>query len=160
LSGTYGTLSTDALLVTEEARSAAYEDGGLRARGWGFKVTRDFRFTLNSGVLRASQSHRPLLEKWKDLLGTPEYVAAQSLDWRVCPPHLLGDQDVLTALLCGSEFGDVPVRVLRRGPDVVQYYGLACYTLRERLGNILDGGPTFIHSQGFKPWRMRGVDDG
>src|SRR5262249_7797945 len=56
LSGTYGTLSTDALLVTEEARSAAYEDGGLRARGWGFKVTRDFRFTLNSGVLRASQS--------------------------------------------------------------------------------------------------------
>jgi len=160
LSRTYGGVSTDVLMVTEEARSAAYEDRGLRARGWGFQVSRDFRFTLNSGVIRASQSHRPLLEKWKNLLGAPEYVAAQSLDWRVCPPHLLGDQDILTPLFCGSEFAGVPVRVLRRGPDVVQYYGLACYTLRERLGNAFNGGPTFIHSQGFKPWRSATADGG
>lgn len=155
LQHTYRHLSGDTLLAAEEALSAAYADYGQRARGWGFAVARHFRFNLNSCVLRVSRVHIELLSRWQALLDSPEYRAAQGLDWRVCPPHMLGDQDVLTALLCAVEFAHVPVHVLRRGPDIIQYYGLSAYTLRERLGNAVNGGPTFVHSQGFKPWRRR-----
>jgi hypothetical protein len=159
LAANYGSIERDVLLVTEEALSANYRDGGMRARHWGFEVARDFRFTLNSGVMRVSAAHRTLLEKWQVLLESPEYRAAQSLDWTVRPAHLKGDQDVLTALLCGADFASVSTHVLRRGPDIVQYLGPFCYTLRERVGNLFDGGPTFIHSQGFKPWRNALWDD-
>lgn len=158
LAAVYGAVDSRMFLASEEALSAAYEDSGRRARAWGFEAVRDFHFTLNSGVMRVSACHRALLQRWRGLLESPEYRAAQLLDWRVCPAHLVGDQDVLTALLCSAEFGDVPVRVLRRGPDIVQYYGPYCYTLRERLGNVFNGGPTFIHSQGFKPWRTSPPD--
>jgi hypothetical protein len=153
LSATYGAVPKEIFMATEEALSAAYLDGGARARAWGFTPARNFNFTLNSGVLRASMEHIGLLKRWKTLLESAQYRDAQALGWRNCPAHLLGDQDVLTALLCASEFAEIPVRVLRRGPDIIQYYGLACYTLRERLGNAFNGGPTFVHSQGFKPWR-------
>jgi hypothetical protein len=153
LAATYSGISREKFLVTEEALSAAYDDDGRRARAWGFEPVRNFHFTLNSGVIRASACHRLLLQRWRSLLESSEYQAARVLDWRVCPAHLLGDQDVLTALLCGPEFGTVDVHVLRRGPDVVQCLGPFCYTLRERLGNVYDAGPSFVHSQGFKPWR-------
>ena len=71
------------------------------------------------------------------------------------PIHMRGDQDVLTALLTSTEFAHVPLRVLRRGKDIVQFDGVWGYTTAERLRNLLGDGPTFIHSMGCKPWVAR-----
>ncbi|MDX2100218.1 MAG: hypothetical protein SFW36_20775, partial [Leptolyngbyaceae cyanobacterium bins.59] len=66
--------------------------------------------------------------------------------------HLFGDQDILTALLSSPEFSGVPLKILRRGQGIIQYFGPAGYTLQERLLNLFQGLPPFIHSQGEKPW--------
>ena len=149
----YKQLNARLLLATEEALSGSYKDYGARARGWGFYPSRHFGFTLNSGVLRASREHIALLLNWREMLESPEYLGAQLLDWERRPLHLAGDQDILTALLCSEKYAHIGVHILQRGSDIIQYYGSSCYTVRERLGNLVNGGPTFVHSQGFKPWR-------
>ena len=68
------------------------------------------------------------------------------------PRHMFSDQDVLTALLCSEEFHNVPVMILRRGRDILQYYGEMGFTLAERIICMLNGMPTFLHQQGSKPW--------
>lgn len=153
----YGKWDTGMFLATEEALSGGYYDRGLRARGWGLEPVRDFGHALNSGVLRASREHMPLLLGWCELLQSPEYRTAQLLEFARRPLHLAGDQDLLTALLCSEKYAHIRVRILRRGSDIVQYYGGCCYTVRERFGNFVYGGPTFVHSQGFKPWRSADV---
>ena len=153
LNSRYKQLDRRLFLAAEEALSGSYEDHGARARGWGFYPSRNFGFPLNSGVLRASREHIALLLKWREMLESPEYRSVQLLDWEQRPLHLAGDQDVLTALLCSEQYAHTDVHILQRGSDIIQYYGSSCYTVRERLGNLLNGGPTFVHSQGFKPWR-------
>lgn len=149
----FSNLGHDDLVVTEEALYGYYSDAdGLRARGWGFRVGRRLPFTLNSGVIRATAAHRDLLCRWKDLLSSDQYKTAQRLPWYERPVHLYGDQDVLTALLASVEYSQVPVKILRRGRDIIQFFGPYGYTVRERLGHIARGLPTFIHSQVGKPW--------
>jgi hypothetical protein len=149
-------LNTNVLLVTEEALWGGQDDtGALRARLWKFPIKRSFPFVLNTAVMRVTQNHIPLLERWKTLLESPEYKRAQAQPWNTRPRHMLSDQDVLTALLCCEEFHDIPVKVLRRGRDIIQYFGLYGFTLAERVTCIMRGMPKFIHAQGSKPW-LRG----
>ena len=146
-------LDSATLVISEEALWGKRDDArALRARLWGFAVKRSFPFTLNSAVLRVTHAHTPLLERWKALLESPEYRAAQQLPWNVRPAHMLGDQDVLTGLLCSKEFSGIPVKILRRGADIIQYFGPYGFTLAERAVCMARGMPTFIHSQGAKPW--------
>jgi hypothetical protein len=141
------------LVITEEALWTPYRDpDGMRARMWGFKVGRVFPFTLNTGVLRATNSHYSLMTKWRELLESEEYRSAQRQDWRSRPLHMVSDQDVLTALLASEEFADIPVEILLRGRDIVQFFGPYGYTLRERLIHMTGRQPSFIHAQGPKPW--------
>jgi len=65
---------------------------------------------------------------------------------------MFSDQDVLTALLSSEEFHDVPVKILRRGYDIIQYYEQMGFTVAERIIWTLRGMPTFLHQQGWKPW--------
>ena len=65
---------------------------------------------------------------------------------------MLSDQDVLTALLSSEEFHTVPVKLLRRGSGIIQYFGKFGFTLAERVTCMLRGMPIFIHSQHWKPW--------
>ena len=65
---------------------------------------------------------------------------------------MLGDQDVLTSLLASERFSDIPLKVLRRGKDILQCMGLTGFTVFERLRAVFYGLPTFIHSQASKPW--------
>ena len=68
---------------------------------------------------------------------------------------MLGDQDVLTALLTSTEFAQVPLRILRRGEHIIQFDGVWGYTTAERTRNLLGDGPTFVHSMAGKPWVAR-----
>ena len=146
-------LDEGAVVVTEEALWTPYGDpDALRARMWGFEVGRVLPFALNSGIVRMTGAHRALLRKWRTLLESDEYRAAQRQDWHSRPLHMISDQDVLTALLASKEFADIPLRILHRGNDIVQYFGPYGYTLRERLMHAIGRKPAFIHSQGPKPW--------
>jgi hypothetical protein len=66
---------------------------------------------------------------------------------------MVGDQDVLTALLSSEEFHTIPVKLLRRGSGVIQYFSAFGFTLAERVTCMVKGMPIFIHAQGVdKPW--------
>lgn len=141
------------MVLTEEALSGAHGDpDGLRARLWGLRVGRSLPFTVNTGVLRATTSHADLLRRWVSLLEDERYRAAQRMNWFERPPHLLGDQDVLTALLASEEYVTIPIQFLRRGKNIIQFVPPRGYTLSERWYSILHEMPPFIHSQGVKPW--------
>lgn len=144
------------IIFTEEASWGASDDAdGRRAKGWGFAVGRVLPFTANSCVLKLSTVHRGLIEAWRELLLHPDYRAAQASDWTTRPPHMMGDQDVLTALLCSERFADIPVKILRRGKDILQLFGPLCFSVKERLTVLTTGLPYFIHAQGTKPWKVR-----
>jgi len=130
------------------------DDNALRARLWGIPVGRVLPFALSSGVVRATMDHRRLLQRWWELLQTEKYQQVQRMKWKERPIHMLGDQDVLTALLTSEEFSQVPIRVLRRGKHVIQFDGIYGYTVAERMRNLLGDGPAMIHSGASKPWSV------
>jgi hypothetical protein len=154
-------LPVETMVVAEEALYGAHEDpDGMRARNWGFETGRILPFCINSCVLRVTPLHRPLLERWRDLLQTYMYRVYQKYDWGSRPPHMFGDQDVLTALLASREFSDIPVRILLRGPDILQFFGPCGYTVAERAAHLVSGLPPFVHAQVVKPWNSHEVTGG
>jgi hypothetical protein len=82
------------------------------------------------------------------------YRAAQDKPWYMRPPHLLGDQDVLEALLASTEFSHVPVAVLSRRRDIAQCHGPSDYAPLDRFRALVRGSgpPPLIRAQGQKPW--------
>jgi Nucleotide-diphospho-sugar transferase len=149
-------LKSDVLVATEDALGDERDDrNALRARLWGFPVGRVLPFGLNTGVLRVSRNHYHLMERWWKLLHSNTYQDYQKRPWRERPVHMLGDQDVLTALLTSKEFSQIPIHVLQRGNHILQFNGVYGYTVAERIGNLLADRPVFIHSFGGKPWSER-----
>ena len=146
-------LGRDILVATENTLvDERCDQNALRARLWGFPVGRVFPFSLNSCVVRVTKSHYPLMERWWELLQSPTYQKLQRKEWRQRPIHMLGDQDVLTALLTSQNFSDIPVEILRRGKDIIQFDGIYGYTVAERICNLLGYRPAFVHSCAGKPW--------
>lgn len=148
-----GKLSDATLAITEEALYGRYRDESYRARAWGFEVGRTLPFNLNTGIVRVTQHHVLLLQKWIELLENERYLKVQTLPAEQKPFHLFGDQDVLTALLASQAFSDIPLQILRRGEGIIQYFGPAGFTVSERLTALTKGLPPFIHAQRDKPWR-------
>ena len=149
----FESLDRQSIAITEESLWGSPDDhDALRARLWGFEVGRAFPFTLNSAVIRVTAFHRHLLERWRAVLVSDAYRSFQSIPTADRPVHMMGDQDVLTALLSSKEFATVPVAFLLRGTHIIQFFGLYGYTLRERMTNMLVGLPYFVHSAGHKPW--------
>lgn len=144
----------DTIVVTEECLWGRHDDrDAWRARNWGFEVGRVLPFSLNAGVVRATRLHEPLLQRWQQLIESAAYREAQRLDWRSRPPHMHGDSDVLTALLSSDEYSRIPLKILMRGSDIIQYFGPYGFTVRERASILFGHPPAFIHSLGpSKPW--------
>lgn len=46
---------------------------------------------------------------------------------------MLGDQDVLTALLTSKEFSEIPIHILRKGRQILQFNGIYGYAVAERI---------------------------
>jgi hypothetical protein len=146
-------LTDSSVVVTEEALYGLYGDDGFRAKAWGLEVGRRLPFVLNTAVLRVTRSHLALVKRWCELLESDRYRNARALPWHLRPFHLIGDQDVLTALLSSAEFSDIPLRILRRGREILQCFGLAGFTLRERILSAAWGLPPLVHAQRDKPWK-------
>jgi hypothetical protein len=149
-------LNSDIVVATEDALGDQRNDrNALRARLWGLPVGRVLPFGLNTGVLRVTRDHYHLMEQWWKLLQSSTYQDFQKREWSQRPIHMLGDQDVLTALLTSKEFSEIPLHILRRGKDILQFNGVYGYTVAERMRKLLGGCPTFIHSFAGKPWSER-----
>lgn len=141
------------LMVTEHTLAEERDDrNARRARLWGLPVGRTFPTAFSSGVVRATREHYRLLQRWWELLQSDAYQDAQKRGWYDRPVHMLGDQDVLTALVTSSEFSCIPLQVLRRGRHIIQFDGVWGYSVPERLMNIFGIGPFFIHAGATKPW--------
>jgi hypothetical protein len=148
-------LDEDTLLAAVDPHCLNFQGSTLRTRGWGMEIGRSFPRTINTCVLSVTPSHARLVERWAELLRTPVYATAQENSWQSRPRHMMGDQDVFTALLGSVEFADVPVHLLRDGLDIAQCFEEDGYRAVHRLRNCFRGLPPLIHSQGSKPWRSR-----
>ncbi|WP_432544289.1 nucleotide-diphospho-sugar transferase [Kineococcus sp. SYSU DK002] len=147
----------DVLVATEETYWGQAQGGTHRTRAWGLEVGRSMPRTVNTGLVRVTSAHVELLEAWAAMLQEPTYREAQQQDWTRRPLHLLGDQEVLTALLGSAQFAAVPLRLLRQGVEIAQCYGPAGFTPRDRLTAALPGRsvPPLVHAMGVKPWERR-----
>jgi hypothetical protein len=146
-------LSSKTIVATDHTLAEERDDAnGRRAQSWGFPVGRVLPTALNSGLVRVTHEHYQLMQDWWDLLQSQTYQETQKRKWSERPVHMLGDQDVLTALLTSKKYADVPLHVLMRGKHILQFDGIWGYTLPERLRNLIGDGPAFVHSAAGKPW--------
>jgi hypothetical protein len=110
---------------------------------------------MNSAALRVSQCHIPLLRAWADILKTDAYLAEQAKPVEVRNPMMLGDQDVISALLASSGFATIPLRVLQHPTEILQHHGPGAFGVRQRLRVLRTGLPPLLHAMGsVKPWNM------
>lgn len=154
VSGILDQLDESIFVATEEYGWGRKKGSKLRTAGWDLVEARPLAKTVNSCFMRMNRSHLPLLSAWETLLLNPNYVKAQEGGWDQRPLHLMGDQDVLTALLASPEHAYVPVHLLKSGRDIAQCFEEDGYTVQDRLMNfIMHRVPPLIHAQGGKPWK-------
>jgi len=139
----------DSLIVAEEwIRHELFPVTQL----WGMHSVRTV-WPTNSSFVRATVTHRPLLERWLELTNDPRYREAQRLPFERRPFHLSSDQVLLNALLGSEEFGDVPFDYIRLGRHIAHCAGSSGYRPAHRLLDLFRGLPPLIHCIGRKPWQ-------
>jgi hypothetical protein len=138
----------DSLIVTEEWDC---HEAIPVAHGWQLPSARPVP-AINSCFVRATQAHRPLLERWLEMMHDARYREAQALPLERRPWHLASDQVLLTALLESEEFGQVPFDYLRLGRHIAHCAGSSGYRIHHRLLDLFRGLPPLIHGIGRKPW--------
>jgi len=149
-------LDDSVLAVAQDPGSAAYPGTAERTQGWNFEVRRALPFTLNSSVLRVTPRHLPLLNRWMECLGDPRYLAAQALPLEQRPVHMMGDQDLLNALIGAPGFEDIPLHIFATATDIIHAGGALGYSLVERLNGLFKPKPAFLHAIAGKPWLWLG----
>jgi hypothetical protein len=142
----------DVFVAAEEFAWGQLPGSAARTTAWGLPPGRLLERTVNTGVVRVTKRHRPLLDDWDQLLASDEYRSAQQDHATDRPLHMVGDQDALTALLGSSRYADLPTHLLRRGRDIAQCAGPSGFTPLERLASLRRGLPPLVHAVGVKPW--------
>ncbi len=151
-------LPENVVAVAQEPASLPHQGTSHRTTGWNLRIGREIPFTLNSCVLRFTKRHIPFLERWLECLGDAIYLKAQTQPLAERPLHLMGDQDILCALLGADEFAGIPLKILRTGVDVIHAGGGLGYSSLERLRGLFKAKPTFLHATAGKPWLWLGGD--
>jgi hypothetical protein len=108
--------------------------------------------TINACVLRVTQAHRHLLERYLEMTQDAKYREVQALPMERRPIYLLGDTPILTALLESEEFSQTPFEYLRLGRHIAQCAGSSGYRPQHRFMDLFRGLPPLIHGLGRKPW--------
>jgi hypothetical protein len=138
----------DSLIVAQDWQGA---DSVHASQLWGLRSVRPCPL-INTCFIRATEAHRPLLERWLKLMQDPGYRAAQSVPWERRPLHLSSDQWLLSALLESEDFSHVPFEYIRLGRHIAQCAGSSGYRPQHRLLDLFRGLPPLIHCIGRKPW--------
>lgn len=144
--------AAETLVIAEDYLNLRCHTAAERARAWGFPIGRELPYHPNSCIVRATPHHRDFLRAWQALLEHEDYVATQALPRDERPFFMVGDQEVLGALLASADFASVPLRFLRRGRDIAHVCVGHGYLPTERLANLRRGTPPVLHSCGAKPW--------
>lgn len=141
------------LVVAEDVWYARRAGTFARTEAWGLKPGRLYPYVANTAVVRVDASHIPLLEEWNDLLHDEVYRSAQARPYHERPFHLIGDQEVLTALLGSEQWQHLGVSHLKRGTDIVHCLDAQSVSPAERLRLTASRTiPLLIHGAGPKPW--------
>ena len=143
-----GEFPPDSLVVSEEWDRS---DPVHVSHHWGLRSVRP-RPLLNACFVCATQSHRPLLERWLALIHDPRYREAQSVPWDSRPLHLASDGWLLAVLLESEDFCHVPFEYILVGRHIAQCAGSSGYRPQHRLLDLFRGLPPLIHCIGRKPW--------
>ena len=144
---------SELIVVGQEPGASGWKQGSrLRTEGWKLPVGREWVYTLNTCVVRATKVHRPFLLEWAKYLQHPDYVHWQYQGFAQRPIHLAGDQDIFNALIGSEQFADLPVIVMRSGREIIHSGGMRTFSLNARIRSMLAPKPYFIHSLGAKPW--------
>lgn len=147
------TIKEDVFVATEEFPWGRKKGTAFRTAQWGLKHSRVIPQTVNSCFIRATKHHTDLLKTWDKLLHKSEYIEEQEKNWKLRPLHMIGDQDVLTALLGSEEFKSVKIYLLKNGRQIAQCFMEDGYTCYHRIINRSTRNlPAMIHAQGGKPW--------
>ncbi len=146
--------SPNAIIATEEYYWEQKPGTKYRTPAWGLKHARPLAMTVNTCFLRVTQVHIPFLEEWDKLMHREEYIEAQKIYWNKRPIHMIGDQDVFTALIGSEKYKDYPLYLLKNGEDIAQCFWEDGYTVLDRFRHAKNKSlPPIIHAQGQKPWR-------
>lgn len=144
------------IAVAQEPASLPFQGTAYRTKGWNLEVRRSLPFTINSAVVRITKQHNDLLDRWIECLRNPSYTFAQTLQLEQRPLHLMGDQDILNALVGAPEFAAFPLHIIRSGVDIIHCGGALGYSTAERLRGMLRPKPMFLHATAGKPWLWLG----
>jgi hypothetical protein len=148
------------LVVAEEFGFNPPKEARLRAEGWKLPIGRTLPRLPNSGFVRVTPAHRPLLLGWQRLIASPAYQETRGLPLDRRPFYMLGDQDVLTSLLCSTEFSALPVRFLRINREILQIGSPEGYAPWARLAHLARGTmPALVHAKELKPWQLSAAPD-
>jgi hypothetical protein len=133
-----------------------YPNGSThRCETWQLQSGRSLLGPLNTAVVRVTRHHESLLHAWQGLVLTESYRREQTKPAIQRNQHMLGDQDVLSALLASQEFSSIPVRRLIHPTEILQHHGAGAYGPVQRWLNLIHGMPPLIHAMGtLKPWKM------
>jgi hypothetical protein len=141
--------------VAEEFSLSPRKATRYRVLNWGLPLGRELPHLPNSGFVRATPAHRPLLEAWLNLIASPPYQEARRLPLHKRPYYMLSDQDVLAAVLCSEEFAHVPVRFLRVSKEILQIGRPGAYSPWDRLRHFAQRNlPALVHAKEVKPWQV------
>lgn len=151
LAARLGAIDAGTVVSSEEYYWGHHQGTPYRSLGIGLQPGRVLAATVNTCILRVSPDHLDLLRRWRTVLGSAEYLAAQARPLHERPIYFCGDQEVLTGLLGSSDYAAVPLVQLKRGVEVAQCFGPSGYTVRERL-RTRKTLPLLIHAMGRKPW--------
>lgn len=144
---------TEGMIVSTEYPDPTGILSAVRAEGHGLKLGRKFPHSINSGVMLLDRRHQALLLDWQALLSGKAYQNARKLNAKDRPIHLVGDQDVLWALLSSEEHRRIDVDFFEVGRDIIMHAGGNGYTIQNRIKTLLGARPSLVHSYGaFKPW--------
>jgi hypothetical protein len=152
----FADLDDSVLGITQQPTSLPDQGTEIRARGWNLEIGRRVPFTLNTSVVRVTQFHAQLLDRWIECLADPRYISAQALPLEQRALHMMSDQDVFNALLGAKEFADIPLKVLASGTEIIHCGGALGYSLSERIRCLAKPKPTFLHATSGKPWLWLG----
>lgn len=149
----FSPMDREAIAVAEEWFGAPYQGGTYRSESWKLPTKRKLPATANTAVTRVTQSHSDLLRAWDVFVLNEDYVAAQKQHWSQRPTYMMGDQELLTALLEAEPFDKVPIRYLKRGWDIAHCFHRQGYNVYQNAANLLRRNkPYFVHGQGARPW--------
>lgn len=149
----FSCLDEKTMVVAQEYYWGPKQEKNQRALTWDLKPGISLPANVNSGVIRVTSCHKVLLENWQSLLNHPAYKLAQTKPTNDRPLAMIGDQEVLNALLSSDKFSHISLKMLKRGVEIAQCFKMAGYTPSERIKSLFVAPPYFIHAMGNKPWR-------